>query len=103
MDSSNKMFTDLKEVANKFIEISDLDSSILYELGPEQMDFIRFTLERFTIIDIKELTLLEKKKLFRQLQFFYQYIQMLIENGNAENQELHDALETLVRIKRKML
>ena len=103
MDSSNKMFTDLKEVANKFIEIGDLDSSILYELGPEQMEFIRFTLERFTIIDIKELTLLEKKKLFRQLQFFYQYIQMLIENGNAENQELHDALETLVRIKRKML
>jgi len=103
MDSSNTMFSDLKEVANKFIEISDLDSSILYELGPEQMEFIRFTLERFTIIDIKDLTLLEKKKLFRQLQFFYQYIQMLIENGNEENQELHDALETLVRIKRKML
>jgi Mg-chelatase subunit ChlD len=103
MDSSDKMFNDLKEVANKYIQISDLDRELLYNLGPEQMEFIQFTLERFTIIDLKELTLMEKKKLFRQVQFFYQYIQMLMENGNAENQALIDALDTLVRIKRKML
>ena len=103
MDTSNKMFNDLKEVANKYIEINDLNSKILYNLGPEQLEFIQFTLERFSIIDLKELTMLEKKKLFRQVQFFYQYIQMLMENGNAENQVLQEALETLVRIKRKML
>jgi hypothetical protein len=103
MDSSNKMFSDLKEVASKYIEISDLNSEILFTLGPEQLDYIRFTLERFTIIDIKDLSMVDKKKLFRQVQFFYQYIQMLIENGNAENQVLQEAIETLVRIKRKML
>jgi Mg-chelatase subunit ChlD len=103
MDTSNKMFNDLKEVATKYIEIKDLNSNILYTLGPEQLDFIQFTMERFSIIDLKELTMLEKKKLFRQVQFFYQYIQMLMENGNAENKLLQEALETLVRIKRKML
>ena len=103
MESSNKMFNDLKEVATKYIEINDLNSKILFNIGPEQLEFIRFTLERFTIIDMKDLTMLEKKKLFRQVQFFYQYIQMLMENGNAENQVLQEAIETLVRIKRKML
>lgn len=103
METSNKMFSDLKEVSNKYIEINDLNSNVLYNLGPEQLDFIQFTLDRFNIIDLKELTMLEKKKLFRQVQFFYQYIQMLMEHGNAENQVLKEALETLVRIKRKML
>jgi hypothetical protein len=103
METSNKMFNDLKEVASKYIEINDLNNKILYNIGPEQLEFIKFTLERFTIIDLKELTMLEKKKLFRQVQFFYQYIQMLMENGNAENQVLQEALETLVTIKRKML
>jgi len=103
MDSSDKMFNDLKEVANKYIQISDLDPELLYNVGPEQLEFIRFTLERFSIIDIKELSLLDKKKLFRQIQFFYQYIQMLMENGNAENPVLQEALETLVRLKRRML
>ncbi len=103
MDSSDKMFNDLKEVANKYIQINDLNTELLYNVGPEQMEFIQFTLERFSIIDIKELNLLDKKKLFRQIQFFYQYIQMLMENGNAENPVLQEALETLVRIKRRML
>jgi hypothetical protein len=103
MDSSDKMFNDLKEVANKYIEIKDLNSELLYNLGPEQLEFIQFTLERFSIIDIKELSLLDKKKLFRQIQFFYQYIQMLMENGNAENPVLQEALESLVRLKRRML
>jgi len=103
MDASDKMFSDLKEVANKYIEINDLDRDLLYNVGPEQLEFIQFTLQRFSIIDLKELTLVEKKKLFRQIQFFYQYIQMLIQNGNEENQVLTEALDTLVRIKRKML
>ena len=33
MDSSDKMFNDLKEVANKYIQISDLDSELLYNAG----------------------------------------------------------------------
>ena len=103
METSNKMYNDLKEVATKYIEIKDLNNKILYSIGPEQIEFIQFTLERFSIIDLKDLTMLEKKKLFRQVQFFYQYVQMLMENGNAENQVLQEALETLVRIKRKML
>jgi Mg-chelatase subunit ChlD len=103
LDSSDRMFRELKEVANKYIEIGDLKPEILFSLGPEQTEYIQFTLERFTIIDLKNLSMLDKKKLFRQVQFFYQYIQMLIEHGNAENPLLQEAIETLVRIKRKML
>jgi Mg-chelatase subunit ChlD len=103
LDSSDRMFRELKEVANKYIEIGDLKPEILFSLGPEQTEYIQFTLERFTIIDLKTLSMLDKKKLFRQVQFFYQYIQMLIEHGNAENPLLQEAIETLVRIKRKML
>ncbi|OHD66482.1 MAG: hypothetical protein A2176_03835 [Spirochaetes bacterium RBG_13_51_14] len=103
LDSSEKMSRDLHDVANKYIEIGDLNTDVLYHLDPEQMDFIRFTLDRFTIIDLKELNMLEKKKLYRQVQFLYQYIQMLIENGNDENPLLHESLRTLGRIKRKMI
>lgn len=103
LDSSGKMFKDLREVAAKYIEIGDLDPEILYSLGPEQAEHIRFTLERFTIIDMKNLSLIEKKKLYRQVQFFYQYIQVLMENGNGGNPLLENALDQLARIKRKML
>ncbi len=103
MDSSDRMFKDLKEVARKYIEIKDLDASALFNLDKDQLEFIRFTLERFSVIDLKTLTMLEKKKLFRQVQFFNQYVQMLIENGNQENPALLDALAKLVQIKRKML
>ncbi|TFH42818.1 MAG: hypothetical protein E4G96_02640 [Chrysiogenales bacterium] len=97
------MFRDLRDVASKYIEIGDLNTELLYHLGEEQLEFIRFTLERFSIIDLKDLSLVDKKKLFRQLQFFYQYVQMLIENGNAENPLLLEAIKTIGQIKRKML
>ena len=103
LESSERMFKDLREVAHRYIEIQDLNTSLLYHVGVDQLDFISFTLSRFSIIDIKKLTMVEKKKLFRQVQFFYQYIQMLIENGNANNPVLQDALQRLVQIKRKML
>ncbi|MBN2158982.1 MAG: hypothetical protein JW807_06270 [Spirochaetes bacterium] len=103
LDTSDDMFKDLKEVASKYIEIGDLDPDVLYTLSPEQMEYIQFTLQRFSIIDLKELNMVEKKKLFRQVQFFYQYIQMLIENGNDDNPLLVEAIQTIVQIKRKML
>ena len=103
LDSSGKIFRDLKEVAAKYIEIGDLNTEVLFKIGPEQIEHIRFTLERFSIIDIKELSILEKKKLYRQVQFFYQYIQVLMENGNGGDPLLEDALGQLARIKRKML
>jgi hypothetical protein len=103
MDSSNRMFKDLKEISNKYIEINDLNTEALFNLGNDQLEYIRFTLERFAFIDLKNLTMLEKKKLFRQVQFFHQYLQMLIENGNADNPVLSEAMMKLVQIKRKML
>ncbi len=103
LDSSEKMFRDLRDVASKYIEIGDLNTELLYHLGEDQLEFIRFTLDRFTIIDLKNLTLLEKRKLFRQLQFFHQYVQMLMKNGNEENPLLQEAIATIARIKRRML
>jgi len=103
LDASDRMFKDLKELAYKYIEIGDLNSEALFNMDEERLDYIRFTLDRFIVIDLKNLTILEKKKLFRQIQFFYQYIQMLMENGNADNPLLQEAMMKLIQIKRKML
>jgi hypothetical protein len=103
LDASESMFRDLKETARKYIEIGDLDTKILFNIDDERLDHIRLTLERFSVIELDKLTLLEKKKLFRQVQFFYQYIQMLMENGNDDNPSLQEAMLKLSQIKRKML
>ena len=103
LDSSEKMFRDLRDAASKYIEIGDLNTELLYRLDDYQSEFIRFTLERFSIIDLKDLTLSEKRKLFRQLQFFHQYVQMLLKNGNEDNPLLQEAVATIARIKRRML
>jgi hypothetical protein len=103
MLASDQLFRDLKEISHKYIEIADLNTAVLYHLDQERLEHIRFTLERFSVIDLKELTILEKKKLFRQVQFFYQYVQMLMEHGNADDPLLSEAIARLGAIKRSML
>ena len=103
LGASEQMFKDLKEISNKYIEIGDLSTDTLFHLDQERLEHVRFTLDRFSVIDLKELTMFDKKKLFRQVQFFYQYIQMLMENGNADNPLLSEAIMTLGMIKRNML
>ncbi|HQP49703.1 MAG TPA: hypothetical protein PKX12_13305, partial [Spirochaetota bacterium] len=47
LDYSERVFQDLKEVANRFIEIPDLEPSRLFELTDEGLDFIETSADEY--------------------------------------------------------
>ncbi len=102
-DASEKMFKDLRDIANNYIEIEDLDCSNLYEVDEETLAYIKATVMGFDMVDLSELEIPDKEKLYKHVNFMSQYVQMLMDNGNEENQVLRFVTEKLSQIKQKML
>ncbi len=102
-DASEKIFKDLKDVADNYIEIDDMDCSDIYGVDDETLAYIKATVMGFDLVNIGELEIPDKEKLYKHVNFMAQYVRMLMENGNEENQVLRFAEEQLSRIKQKML
>ncbi|MCU0848482.1 MAG: hypothetical protein MUD12_11400 [Spirochaetes bacterium] len=102
-DISDKMFKDLKEISDKYIEIKDLEMDGLFQVDDTTLKYINEAIDRFYSVDMSGLHPEEKDRLFKQTHFLSQYIQMLLENGNAENQRLVNASERVAQLKQQLL
>lgn len=103
LDHSDRVFRDLKEIAYKYIEIGDLPGEGLFVPDDEQVENILNTVKNFEKIDFSVKNLQEMQKLYKQVYFFCQYLQQLIQSDSPYKEKLENALESLTRIKQKML
>ena len=102
-DYSEKMFKDLRELAYKYIEIGDMHNDDLFKVTDENMSRIKESIENFNTADISDLDIDGKTRLYKQVSFLAQYVQMLIENGNQEHAELNRSLDRLQDIRNRMI
>lgn len=102
-DFSENMFKDLKAVSNMFIEIKDLETGGLFKISDEDQEHIKKWVAKVQGIPIEELELDDKIRLYKQVYFLTQYIQMLLDNGNENNSVLAKAMEKLLYLKQKLL
>ena len=102
-DFSNKMFKDLKDVSHKYIEISDLDPSNLYTVTDETLDYIQNAIKKFNEIDPESLEYDDKMRLYKQVHFMGQYIQMYIQNGNQNNKQLQQFADDVHALREKLI
>ncbi len=102
-DYSENMFKDLHFIANKFIEIKDLDSGGLFKIGDKEMENIEKWIARVEEANVASIEIEAKKRIYKQVYFLAQYVQMLLDNGNTENHALAGARDRLFLIKQKLL
>lgn len=98
-DYSDKIFRDLKDVSNKFIEVRDLQAEGLYNVDDEKLDQLERNIKRLGSQDVSSLSHDEKKRLYKQVYLLLQYVQMLLDNGNSDNPRLNSFGESLYKIK----
>ena len=104
LDHSEKMFQDLRDVSHRFIEIQDLDSSDLFKLTDENLDFIGTSIDELSKLDSTTIPLHELMKTYKQAYFLSQYIELLMNYGdNEKNPLLQIAHEKLKEIRHQML
>ncbi len=103
LDHSDRVFKDLKEISYKYIEIGDLPADGLFVPDEEQVNSILEAVKNFQKIDFSEKNLAEMQKIYKQVYFFCQYLQQLIQSESPYRDKLEKALETLTAIKQKML
>jgi Mg-chelatase subunit ChlD len=104
LDYSEKMFRDLRDVANRFVEIPDLQPMDLFTLTDDNLDFIESTVDNLLQRDYTDKTIEEMQRLYKQAYFLCQYIELLMENGdNAANPILQNAYNKLKLARQKML
>ena len=102
-DYSDRMFKDLRDISVKFIQIGDLDTSNLYKLSDETLRYIKESAEQLGSIDPVSMEYNDKTRLFKQVHFLIQYVEMFLQNGNSENSELRGCHEKLFQLKLKLM
>jgi hypothetical protein len=104
LDHSEKMFQDLRDISHRFIEIQDLDSSELFKLTDENLDFIGTSIDEFSKVDFTAIPLEELMRTYKQAYFLNQYIELLMQHGdNEKNPLLQNDHERLKEIRHRML
>ncbi|MBN1531527.1 MAG: hypothetical protein JXA20_02585 [Spirochaetes bacterium] len=102
-DCSDKMSKDLRSISEKFVQIADLDSTNLYALSDETLEYIGASVERFEGVDSSDLEFNEKTRLYKQVHFLYQYVEMFLVNGSSGNQTLNQYHQRLFDLKLKLM
>jgi len=103
IDYSDKLFKDLKEVSHRYIEIGDLVTDGLYRMSDENLQFIVSSVDNLGTINLDEIPFEDKSRIYKQAHFLEQYINMLVNNGNADNEKLQSSLRKIYNIKHRML
>jgi len=104
LDYSERVFQDLKEVSNRFIEIPDLEPSRLFELTDEGLDFIETTADEYDRMNFDGKPIGEMTRLYKKAFFLSEYIELLLEHGNNSNNHiLSMSYEKLKKIRQRML
>ncbi|HOO72574.1 MAG TPA: vWA domain-containing protein [Spirochaetota bacterium] len=102
-DYSDNMFKDLKYVSHRFIEIKDLEGGGLFKINDEDTENISRWVSQVEGIAISELDSESKKRLYKQVYFLAQYVQMLLDHGNEGNETLLHSREKLQLVKQRLL
>jgi hypothetical protein len=102
-DCSDKMSKDLRSISEKFIQIGDLDTTNLYTLSDETLEYIGTSVEKFEGIDSSGLEFNDKTRLYKQVHFLYQYVEMFLDNGSGDNQALRRHHQRLFDLKLKLM
>ena len=102
-DYSEKMFKDLKFVSNMFVEVKDLETGGLFKISEKDQENIRRWVGKVEQVDITNLEIGVKTRLYKQVYFLTQYIQMLLDNGNRDNAVLNESMKKIDYIKQKLL
>ncbi len=104
LDYSERVFQDLKDISNQFIEIPDLEPTRLFQLTDEGLDFIETTADEYDRIDFEGKEITELTRLYKKAYFLSEYIELLMEYGeNVSHQTLNVAYEKLRKIRQRML
>ncbi len=104
LDYSERVFQDLKDISNQFIEIPDLEPTRLFQLTDEGLDFIETTADEFDRMDFEGKEIAELTRLYKKAYFLSEYIELLMEYGeNVSHQTLNVAYEKLRKIRQRML
>ncbi|HSV97664.1 MAG TPA: hypothetical protein VLM75_12130 [Spirochaetota bacterium] len=104
LDFSERMFNDLREVSQRFVEIKDLEPYELFKLTDEMLDSIETAVDELHRIDLKARTQEERERLYKQAYFLGQYLELLMEyGGNNKNPVLRNADARVREIKQRML
>lgn len=104
LDYSQRVFQDLKEVSNRFIEIPDLEPSRLFELTDDGLDFIETTADEYERMNFDGKPIDEMTRLYKKAYFLSEYIELLLEHGNNSNNHiLTMSYEKLKKIRQRML
>ena len=104
LDFSERMFNDLREVSQRFVEIKDLEPYELFKLTDEMLDSIETAVDELYRIDLEARTQEERERLYKQAYFLGQYLELLMEyGGNNRNPILQRADARVREIKQRML
>lgn len=103
LDHSDRVFKDLKDISYKYIELGDLPQEGLFVPDQEQVDSILQTVKNFQKIDLGSKSLAEMQKLYKQIYFFSQYLEQLMQSDSSFKSQLESAFEDLVTLKQKLL
>lgn len=104
LDFSERMFNDLREVSQRFVEIKDLEPYELFKLTDEMLDSIETAVDELYRIDLEVRTQEERERLYKQAYFLGQYLELLMEyGGNNRNPILQRADARVREIKQRML
>ncbi len=101
-DISESMFKDLQEAAATFIEIPDLQTDDLYTLKDENINFIQDSIARIENINIQELDIETKTRIYKKVYFLGQYVKMFLMH-NPQNQQLQKFENSINQIKEQWL
>lgn len=66
LDFSERMFNDLREVSQRFVEIKDLEPYELFKLTDEMLDQIETAVDELSRIDLSARTQEERERLYKQ-------------------------------------
>lgn len=104
LDYSENMVKDLQYIANRFIEIADLEPTELFKLDDDILDFIELTTGQLARLDLSNRSIEELKSIYKKAYFMGQYIELLMDyGGNNTNPILRKAQQVLQEARQKML
>ena len=102
LDFSEKLFKDLREVSYRFIEIGDFNPDGMYELSDESIENIKKTINTLRKQGIRDLSLHDKERIYKQVYFLMQYLESILQNDSTHEGEIKGMLDGLGTFKKEL-
>lgn len=103
LDCSNALTDQLREVANKFIEIDDIDKNNLFIMDENTISAVKNSADELKNIPVNSRSIEERTIVYKKAYFLCQYVEFLRDCSKENHSALEKLLEEINLVKQNLL